>query len=59
MKVTFDGVTKRVHIASNDLDELKIFLWNRFAALRNEYDDPGVLLISAELPREAGAAGQS
>ena len=40
--------------APHDLDELKIFLWNRFGELRDTIADPGSLTIQAELPRSAG-----
>ena len=36
-----------------DLDELKICLWNRFGQVRNNFSNPGSLKISAELPRSS------
>lgn len=51
IKVRHNLVTKRMNNIPVDLDELKIFLWNRFGELKNYYANPGSLQVSAELPR--------
>ena len=38
----------------HDLDELKIFLWQRFGELRETVTDPGSIVLQAELPRSVG-----
>jgi len=42
-----------------ELEELKIFLWQRFKALRDQYPDPGVLQIAAQLSRDASLDSSS
>ena len=53
LKVSFNGVTKRINKGTKDLDELKIILWNRFGALYKRIEDPGALKIHAQLPKIA------
>ena len=43
IKATYNGVVKRFHQAPTDLEELKIFIWMRFGALRDNFQDPGAL----------------
>ena len=44
IKVTYLGVTKRIYKAPiEDINELKIFIWNRFKSLRRKVVDPGDL----------------
>ena len=44
IKVTYLGRTKRIYKAPiDDINELKIFIWNRFKGLRNKVVDPGNL----------------
>lgn len=50
IKVTYKWQTKRLNNVPNDIEELKIFIWTRFGELRDKYNDPGSLEISAELP---------
>ena len=38
-------LTKRLSGAPLDLEEFKIFLWNRFGELRDTVADPGSLTI--------------
>ena len=59
IKVRYQHLTKRLNNAPLNLDELKIVLWNRFGSLRDNLNDPGSLIISAELPRSAGDRDQS
>ena len=50
IKVTYKWQTKRLNNVPNDLDELKIFIWTRFGELRDKFNDPGSLVVLAELP---------
>lgn len=45
IKVRYRMLTKRLSGAPQDLDEFKIFLWNRFGELRETVSDPGSLTI--------------
>ena len=45
IKVRYQRVTKRICNAPKDIEELKIFLWNRFGELRDTFPDPGTLFI--------------
>lgn len=48
-------LTKRMsRVPTHDLDELKIFLWQRFGELRETVTDPGSIVLQAELPRSVG-----
>lgn len=48
-------LTKRLcGVPTHDLDELKIYLWQRFGDLRKTVTDPGSIVLQAELPRSAG-----
>ena len=59
VKATFRGMTKRLANVPDNLDELKIVLWNRFGALKNEFQDPGALTVAAELPKAKNAGDSS
>ena len=59
VKVRYQCVTKRLNNAPKNLDELKIVLWNRFGELRENVNDPGNLMVSAELPKSAGSKSSS
>ena len=50
IKVTYGRHTKRIYKAPQDVNELKIFIWNRFGALKNNVVDPGNLQLFAQLP---------
>ena len=55
VKATYGGKTKRLlNVSTVDLEELKITLWTRFAALRDRVNNPGSLILKAELPKSAG-----
>ena len=47
IKVRYQMHTKRLSGVpiGDDLDELKIFLWNRFGELRETVTDPGSLIV--------------
>jgi len=53
LKVSFNGVTKRINKGTKDLDELKIIIWNRFGGLYKTIEDPGSLKVHAQLPKVA------